>query len=130
VQGLRGRINRGGADMITGSCHCGAVHIAVCRGADDGDRMQLPRSAVGWGRYGAYYRPDQVTLTHAPGANRRLCLGRQEAWPYAAAQPAAAITHWEPIGSTPVDRMGVHARLLDIDLDDIPVRKFDGASMD
>jgi hypothetical protein len=29
----------------------------------------------------------------------------------------------------PIDRMGVNARLLDIDLDAVPVVKFDGASM-
>jgi hypothetical protein len=36
---------------------------------------------------------------------------------------------WEPIGSTPGDRMGVNARLLDIDIESLPVVKFDGASM-
>ena len=40
------------------------------------------------------------------------------------------VTNWECITDPPpVDRMGVNARLLDIDIDTIPVVKFDGASM-
>ena len=113
--------------MITGSCHCGAVHIAVA---------EMPATVKSCncsicrrlGTLWAYYRPDQVTLTHAPGATDAYIWG-DKCLALCRCATCGCITHWEPIGSTPVDRMGVNARLLDIDIESMPVVKFDGASM-
>jgi hypothetical protein len=113
--------------MITGSCHCGAVHIAVAEAPSSVKSCNCSicrRLGTLW----AYYRPDEVTLTHTPGATDAYIWG-DKCLALCRCATCGCITHWEPIGSTPVDRMGVNARLLDIDIDALPVMKFDGASM-
>jgi hypothetical protein len=113
--------------MITGSCHCGAVHIAVAEAPSQITSCNCSicrRLGTLW----AYYRPDQVTLTHAPGATDAYSWG-DKSLAFRRCATCGCITHWEPIGQPLVDRMGVNARLLDIALDGIPIRWFDGASM-
>jgi hypothetical protein len=113
--------------MIIGSCHCGAVQIAVAEAPTQVTSCNCSicrRLGTLW----AYYRPDQLTLTHAPGATDAYIWG-DKCLALRRCANCGCVTHWEPIGQTPADRMGVNARLLDISLDDIPVRKFDGASM-
>lgn len=114
--------------MIAGSCHCGAVQIGVAEAPSIVTSCNCSicrRLGTLW----AYYRPDQVTLTHAPGATDAYSWG-DKTLAFRRCTTCGCITHWESIEQRVADRMGVNARLLDISLDDIPVRKFDGASMD
>jgi len=110
--------------MITGSCHCGAVHITV---------SDVPATVTSCncsicrrlGTLWAYYRPDQVSVTGDTDAyiwgDKMLALRR--------CKNCGCVTHWEDIRETRGDRMGVHARLLDLpDFDKIPIRYNDGAS--
>jgi hypothetical protein len=114
--------------MITGSCHCGAVHIAVAEAPSNVKSCNCSicrRLGTLW----AYYRPDQVTLTHAPGATDAYSWG-DKMLAFRRCATCGCVTNWECITDPPpVDRMGVNARLLDIDIDALPVVKFDGASM-
>jgi hypothetical protein len=113
--------------MIAGSCHCGAVHIAVPEAPTQITSCNCSicrRLGTLW----AYYRPDQVTLTHAAGATEAYVWG-DKMLALRRCATCGCVTHWEPIGQAPADRMGVNARLLDIPLDGIPIRMFDGASM-
>jgi hypothetical protein len=113
--------------MIAGSCHCGAVHIAV---------PEAPASVKSCncsicrrlGTLLAYYKPDQVTITHAPGATDAYIWG-DKMLALRRCATCGCVTHWEDITASPGDRMGVNARLLEIDIESVPVVKFDGASM-
>ena len=112
--------------MITGSCHCGAVHIVVA---------EAPASVTSCncsicrrlGALWAYYRPAQVTITHAPGATDAYSWGDKDL-AFRRCANCGCITHWEGLVDPPVDRMGVNARLLEVDLEAIPVKFNDGAS--
>jgi len=113
--------------MITGSCHCGAVQIAVAEAPSIVSSCNCSicrRLGTLW----AYYSPTQVTLTHEPGATDAYSWG-ERSLAFRRCATCGCTTHWEAIGDPVYDRMGVNARLLDIDIDAIPVKKFDGRSM-
>jgi len=114
--------------MIAGSCHCGAVHIAIAAEAPASVKSCNCSICRRLGTLWAYYRPAQVTITHAPGATDAYIWG-DKMLALRRCATCGCVTHWEDITDTPGDRMGVNARLLDIDLEAVPVVKFDGASM-
>lgn len=109
---------------VAGSCHCGAVTIAVAEApaiVTSCNCSICRRLGTLW----AYYRPAQVTITGPTDTyiwgDRMLALHH--------CATCGCTTHWEDIRESPDDRMGVHARLLDLpDLAAIPVRFNDGAS--
>jgi hypothetical protein len=110
--------------MIAGSCHCGAVRITV---TDAPATVTSCNCSIcrRLGTLWAYYRPSQVTVTGNTVAyiwgDRMLAL-------YHCAI-CGCTTHWESIEQPPIDRMGVHAGLLDLpDFAGIPVKFNDGAS--
>ncbi len=112
--------------MIKASCHCGAVRLEIAvapDGVTDCNCSICRRTGALW----AYYRPDQVTLIHASGATVAYIWGdRMLALHHCGT--CGCTTHWESIEQPPIDRMGVNARLMEIDLEAVPVRKNDGAS--
>jgi hypothetical protein len=113
--------------MITGSCHCGAVRITVAAApaiVSSCNCSICRRLGTLW----AYYSPTQVALTHAPGATDAYSWG-ERSLAFRRCATCGCVTHWEAIDDPAYDRMGVNARLLDIDIDTIPVKKFDGRSM-
>ena len=113
--------------MITGSCHCGAVQIAVAEAPTIVTSCNCSicrRLGTLW----AYYRPAQVTLTHAPDATDAYSWG-ERSLAFGRCATCGCVTHWEVIDDPAYDRMGVNARLLDIDIEAMPVKKVDGRSM-
>jgi hypothetical protein len=113
--------------MITGSCHCGAVKIMVAEApaiVTSCNCSICRRLGTLW----AYYSPAEVTLTHAPGATDAYSWG-ERSLAFRRCATCGCVTHWEAIDDPAYDRMGVNARLLDIDIETIPVKKFDGRSM-
>ena len=112
--------------MITGSCHCGAVRITVAEApviVTSCNCSICRRLGTLW----AYYSPSQVTVTHAPGATDAYSWD-DKSIAFRRCAICGCITHWQDIRSEPEDRMGVNARLLDIDLETVPVKFLDGAS--
>jgi len=112
--------------MITGSCHCGAVQIAVAEAPAvvTSCNCSICRRL---GTLCAYYRPAEVTVTHAPGALASNIWG-DRCIAFCRCATCGCFTHWEDIRPEPADRMGVNARMLDIDLATVPVKFVDGAS--
>jgi hypothetical protein len=112
--------------VIEASCHCGAVRLEIAAAPDCVTVCNCSicrRIGALW----AYYRPDQITLIHAPGATVAYIWGdRMLALHHCGT--CGCTTHWESIEEPPIDRMGVNARLMEIDLEAVPVRKNDGAS--
>jgi len=112
--------------MITGSCHCGAVSIAVAEApaiVTSCNCSICRRLGTLW----AYYRPAEVTVTHAPGALDSYSWDDHSIG-FRRCATCGCITHWEDIRPQPTERMGVNVRMLDLDLDAVPVKFFDGAS--
>jgi hypothetical protein len=112
--------------VIAGSCHCGAVRIAVVEApaiVTSCNCSICRRLGTLW----AYYRPAQVTLTHAPGATDTYSWD-DKSIAFRRCATCGCTTHWESITDPPIDRMGVNARLLDIDLETVEVKYLDGAS--
>jgi hypothetical protein len=107
--------------MIKGSCHCGAVTLEVPQAPArlTSCNCSICRRVGGlWG----YYRPDEVTaagqtVTYVWG-DRMLALHH--------CGTCGCITHWTPLDPAG-NRMGVNARMLDLDLAPIPVTRLDGA---
>jgi hypothetical protein len=93
--------------MIEASCHCGAVKIEVEHAPAELTSCNCSicrRLGTLW----AYYRPAQVrvsgnTATYRWG-DRTLDLHR--------CPTCGCVTHWTPVDPG-LDRMGVHARLMD-----------------
>jgi len=96
--------------MIFGSCHCGAVHIAV---------EAAPDTVTSCGcsicrRYGtlwAYYSPRAVRIE---GATDIYMWGDREI-EFHRCRACGCITHWAPVDKT-YDRMAVNARLMEPDV--------------
>lgn len=113
--------------MIEGSCHCGAVHIAVARAptkVTDCNCSICRRLGVLW----AYCSPSEVTLTAAPEAMVVYSHGDRTIG-FHHCRTCGCVSHWRSLGERPDDRMGVNARLLAPEiLAAASVRKLDGAS--
>ena len=112
--------------MITASCHCGAVRFEIADAPANVTSCNYSicrRTGALW----AFYRPDQVKLLHATGATAAYIWGdRMLALHHC--RTCGCTTHWTDIREPPDDRMGVNARLMEIDLAPIPVRLNDGAA--
>jgi hypothetical protein len=76
----------------------------------------------------AYYQPDQVTFISPPGATIAYVWG-DKTIEFHHCRVCGCTTHWEAVKKIGADRLAVNARLMEIEtLENIPVRKFDGAS--
>jgi hypothetical protein len=112
--------------MLTGTCHCGAVQIALRRKP----RRLTSCNCTICRRYDtlwAYYDRDQVTITARKGAmvgylwgNKRLRFVR--------CATCGCVTHWEPVDRSKRRRMGINLRNFDpVAIASIRVRRLDGA---
>jgi hypothetical protein len=114
--------------MIAASCHCGAVRMEITdppQQVTDCNCLICRRLGILW----AYYRPGQVRLIRSPGATTAYVRG-DRTLEFHHCKLCGCTTHWESTDKTNANRMAVNARLFEaVDLDGIPVRKFDGASL-
>jgi len=112
--------------MIRSSCHCGAVRMEISEApatVTDCNCSICRRLGTLW----AYYRPEQVT--RSGGATDIYMWGDRDI-EFHRCRVCGCITHWEAADKAKADRMGVNARLMEIEsFDGIAIRKFDGASM-
>jgi hypothetical protein len=112
--------------MLEASCHCGAVRMEIAarpRSLTSCNCSICRRLGTLW----AYYRPDQVAFTAGAGTTVPYVQGARTLAIHRCAT-CGCVTHWSAL--RPDDpRMGVNARLLDpAVIDEIPVRRLDGAS--
>ena len=110
---------------VVASCHCGAIHLEIAAPPEtvtDCNCSVCRRYGVLW----AYYAPAQVRIVAAPEATNTYAWGARTT-EFHRCRVCGCVTHWQRLdGST--DRMGVNARLLDLDvLAAARVRKLDGA---
>jgi hypothetical protein len=108
---------------VTATCHCGGVTMVLAEPPTTVTECNCSicrRYGVLW----AYYRPEQVTTlgvtdTYRWG-DRSLAFHR--------CAICGCVTHWAPEGGRAPDRMGINARLLDLEtLAAARVRHLDGA---
>ncbi len=111
--------------MIEASCHCGAIRIAI---SERPKRLTSCNCSLchRLGTLWAYYRPDQVTITHGAGIAVPYIQGDRTLKMFHC-PTCGCTTHWEAMDQE-ADRMAVNARLMDpIEIATIPIRRFDGA---
>jgi hypothetical protein len=114
--------------MITASCHCGAVRMEI---AETPARLTDCNCSIcrRLGTLWAYYRPDQVSFIGASDATFFYSWGDRDL-EFHHCRICGCTTHWAAADKTKAERMGVNARLFDpADLEQIPIRKVDGAAM-
>ena len=113
--------------MLSGSCHCGAVHIEVAR---------KPRRLTSCNcsichRYGtlwAYYKATAVRVICEPGATTHYCWG-DKTLHFVRCSTCGCIINWQPVDMKADSRIGVNARNLSPEtLSALPIRRFDGSS--
>ena len=111
--------------MLKGTCHCGAVQIALAR---------KPRRVTSCNcsicrRYNtlwAYYHPDQVTITARKGATASYSWGDKRLR-FVRCATCGCVTHWRSVDRSR-GRMGVNVSNFDPeDIASIRVRRLDGA---
>ena len=108
--------------MIEGSCHCGAVRIAIPSAPTELTSCNCSicrRTAALW----CYFAPAQVRVT---GATATYCWGDKDLELHRC-QTCGCVTHWSPVDPKR-ERMGVNARMMDPAIVAAArVRRFDGA---
>jgi hypothetical protein len=95
--------------MIEGSCHCGAVRIAVETAPEtvtDCACSICRRKGALW----AYYSPKHVRISPESGATTIYMWGDKEI-EFHSCKICACSTHWSPANKS-YDRMGINARML------------------
>jgi len=111
------------ADIITGSCLCGAVRWDITRPArvTSCNCSACRRYAALW----AYAPPATAHIHAAPGATIAYSRG-EHSLAFHSCATCGVTTHWASLSD---EKVAVNLRLADDPavLDDIPVRHFDGA---
>jgi hypothetical protein len=110
---------------VAASCHCGAVRLEV----ETPPKTVTDCNCSICRRYGAlwaYYSLNQVRIAAASGATDTYSWDDRSI-EFHRCKICGCITHWVSVDKN-VDRMGVNARLMDLDvLAALHVRKLDGA---
>ena len=107
--------------MIEGSCHCGAVRMEI--GAAPPESLTSCNCSIcrRLGALWAYYTPAQVAMRGETEAyiwgDKALALHR--------CKVCGVLTHWSSL--TGLERVGVNARIMALDIEAIRVRRLDGA---
>jgi hypothetical protein len=112
--------------MIEGSCHCGAIRLAVSDPPEDlaSCNCSLCRRTGGlWG----FYRPDQVAVEDPDARLAGYVQGDETLTTWHCGR-CGCITHWSP-RDPGLDRMGVNLRMFEPEVwEPLPRRLVDGAS--
>ena len=111
--------------MIEGSCHCGAVSLAIPQAPEElaSCNCSICRRIGGlWG----YYRPEEVAVSDPEGSLAGYVQGDATLTNWHCSQ-CGCTTHWSPRDPA-LERMGVNLRLFDPAIwEPLPVKLVDGA---
>jgi len=109
---------------LSGSCHCGAVQLAVASAPETLTSCNCSMCRRIGGLW-AYYKPADVTIA---GATATYCWGDKSLDLHHCAT-CGCTTHWSPRPGTDPNRMGVNARLLAPEIiETTRIRRVDGAN--
>jgi hypothetical protein len=111
---------------LSATCHCGAVRIHIPREPEKLTNCNCSlcrRTGALW----AYYLPKEVRIEGHPEHTEGYVQG-DKTLRTVRCRHCGIVTHWEPIGEQPVDRMAVNARNFDpLMFGSVRIRFFDGA---
>jgi hypothetical protein len=118
-------LGEGGAFMLKGACHCGAVQITLPRTITDCNCSICRRYGVLW----AYYKSSSVGLK-AQTADLASYSWGEKSIEFVRCAQCGCVVCWKPLGRTQADyRMGVNVRNFDpARLMGARLRRLDGAS--
>ena len=112
--------------MIKGSCHCGAISFTAPRRPDwltECNCSICRRTGARWG----YFTRSEVEIS-APDVGTIAYLQGDKTLVTHSCKNCGSTTHWLGVDEDPDGRMAVNFRMCEpSDIDDIPVRHFDGA---
>jgi hypothetical protein len=112
--------------VISTTCHCGAVSIAVPRAPETLTNCNCSICR----RYGtlwAYYLRGEVEVRAAPGATESYVWG-DRMLRFVRCTGCGCVTHWESLEQGTGQRIGVNARNFDpAQLGAVRIRRLDGA---
>ncbi len=112
--------------MLTTTCHCGAVHVAI---------PHAPETAINCncsicrrlGALWAYYPVGTVTISGHPEHTTGYVWG-DRTLSTVRCRHCGCVTHWEPLTDEAKGRMGVNIRNFEPEqIGDVRIRRFDGA---
>ena len=110
---------------MTGSCHCGAVHVTLNKAPDYVNLCNCTLCSKSGGAWG-YFAPDEVKVTGTTKAYRR-CDYESPAVEIQFCPECGNTTHWTTTENIDEDRMGVNMRLFEpAEVKGIEVRTLDG----
>jgi hypothetical protein len=112
--------------MVTASCHCGQVSLEI----DVAPSEVTDCTCSICRRYGvlwAYYSPTQVRIELKGGKTETYMWG-DKSLAFHRCPKCGCVTHWSAVPEGDIDRMGVNARLMPLDvLAKARIRHLDGA---
>ncbi len=112
--------------MIEGSCHCGAVRIAVPEAPAELSSCNCSICRRTGGLFG-YYRPDEVTVGDPDGRLTGYVQGDAMLTTWHCGQ-CGCTTHWSPRDPA-IEKSGVNLRMFDPAIwEPLPRKLVDGAS--
>lgn len=116
---------RSGSQVISATCHCGAVHIEVARRPTSVTQCNCSICR----RYGAlwaYYTRRSVRLAPHP-ALLSTYVWQDKAVRFQRCKACGCVTHWDTADASPKGRFAVNARLMDQErIARTPIRVLDG----
>lgn len=114
------------AATMSGSCHCGAVRIAVFRNPETLTECNCSICR----RYGAqwaYFTRETARIDYAPGKVGAYLWNDREI-EFVHCNQCGCLTHYESVEKNTDSRIAVNFRMLPaVDVAGIPIRHFDGA---
>lgn len=113
--------------MISGSCHCGAVHVEVPRRPPSVTNCNCSicrRYGVLW----AYYQAKDVRIIAKPGATQKYRWGRN-ALDFVRCSSCGCVMAWQRVDPSKGTRTGINMRNFDpLMLGAVRIKLLDGAS--
>jgi hypothetical protein len=114
-------------DMLTATCHCGAVRVTVPRKPR---RLTSCNCSIchRLGTLWAYYPAANVKVEAGRGATESYVWG-DKLLAFVRCKTCGCVTHWRPLKISASSRMGVNARGFEREvIEGVRVRRLDGAS--
>lgn len=110
--------------MLEGSCHCGRVRLTAKTAPAEVTECNCSicrRLGARW----AYYSPAEIEMPKA-GATQPYVWG-DRMLAFHRCRSCGVTTHWQSLDAAK-ERMGVNARIFDLDWNEVRIRHFDGAA--